>query len=172
MMSDYVLIGEQATSPHAVFELRIWDHLPKIDPKQFGLTNVPSLNPADYYITSGDAISKAVQLVKDLTELLNTLRCKAKPKRFGLRCICGKKCSSKSGATLHRLSCIKYLSKLGTCPHTNYEKTVALCLARAKQLILKLRDAKGPHCFLETEWVDHVLKLVPKNPRSKVKDIV
>ena len=172
-MSDYVLIGEPADSPHAVFELRIWDHLNKIDPTEFGVSDVPSLNPANYYVTSGDAISKTKQLVKDLKELLAKLKSKS-PKGFAasdddMKCVCGKLCTSKSGVTLHQKACVGYQNRQTNEAYHRYEEAVALCYEKAQILHVKLQDAKGPHCFLETEWVDHVLKLVPKDPRNKGK---
>jgi len=34
-------------------------------------------------------------------------------------------------------------------------------------LLRRLREARGTDCFLETEWDDHKLLCVAKNPRSK-----
>lgn len=38
---------------------------------------------------------------------------------------------------------------------------------QAQTLITNLELARGDACFLETEWEDHVLYVIPKNPRDK-----
>ena len=38
-------------------------------------------------------------------------------------------------------------------------------LLNAKILLEYLKEAKGEDCFLETEWDDHNLLCIPKNPR-------
>lgn len=38
-------------------------------------------------------------------------------------------------------------------------------LSQANSLMEKLLKARGPDCFLETEWDQHVLKCLAKNPR-------
>lgn len=76
MYIEPVPIGSNYSKTCTVFEIRIYDHLPHIDPTEFGLTNVPKIDPEMYYVTSGDAICKTLQLQKDLWELVkkvNTL---------------------------------------------------------------------------------------------------
>ena len=81
-----------------------------------------------------------------------------------LCCACGKKCTSQSGTTLHKAIC-------KTHKHIAYEKAVAFCLIKAKILIAKLIDARGVHCFLETEWINRRLCLVGKDPRARKPDV-
>ena len=170
-MSECVLVGEAASSPHTVFELRIWDHLTHIEPSLFNLDDVPTLNPADYYITSGDAIAKTNQLIKDLDILLSKLKpttCgSSDQKQDGFKCACGKTCISKSGMTLHKRLCTLCLSQVKSGAYAAYRKAVAGCLINAKILVSKLLDARGPHLFLETEHIDHRLMLVGKDPRKR-----
>lgn len=44
-------------------------------------------------------------------------------------------------------------------------ESLARSLKQAEQLMEKLLKARGPDCFLETEWDQHILKCIPKNPR-------
>ena len=74
-MSEYHIIGEPIDQDNvpAIFELRICDHLICIDPKTFELSDVPTVDPHAYFITSGDALSKAIKLEKDVSALADKL---------------------------------------------------------------------------------------------------
>jgi hypothetical protein len=75
-MAEYHLVGEpfdEEDRPQ-VFELRVSDHLDDINPSKFDIDNVESIDPTGYFITSGDALAKALQLEKDLWKLAGNLR--------------------------------------------------------------------------------------------------
>jgi hypothetical protein len=74
MYIEPVPIGGTYDKSCTVFEIKIYDHLNHIDPSEFGLSNVPKLNPKMYYVTSGDAICKTVQLQKDLWLLVGKIK--------------------------------------------------------------------------------------------------
>lgn len=46
-----------------------------------------------------------------------------------------------------------------------YKRALKKNIVKAEKLLELLIDARGPDCFLETEWENHTLKCVPKNPR-------
>ena len=82
-MSEYHLVGEpfDENNRPSIFELRIQDHLNDIDPINFHIRKeVPSLDPKSYYITSGDALAKTMQLEHDLWSLAGKLRAMYKNK--------------------------------------------------------------------------------------------
>lgn len=74
MYIEPVPIGGDYDESCTVFEIKIYDHLDHIDPAEFGLSNVPTLNPEMYYVTSGDAICKTQQLQKDLWILVGQIQ--------------------------------------------------------------------------------------------------
>jgi hypothetical protein len=74
MYIEPVPIGGTYDKSCTVFEIKIYDHLNHIDPSEFGLNNVPKLDPEMYYVTSGDAICKTTQLQKDLWLLVGKIR--------------------------------------------------------------------------------------------------
>ena len=136
-MDEFHLIGEpiDENDRPPVFEFRINDHLPDIDPVTFGLQpdKVQSVDPSSYFITSGDAVSKAKKLESDLWSLAHTLK-NNRPKRV-------------------------------TKKYLKYEKVVWSCAVKARTVVRRLVEARGDSCFLETEWRDRALLVIPKNPR-------
>lgn len=48
-----------------------------------------------------------------------------------------------------------------------YATAAKKVVKQAEKLISDLETARGDACFLETEWEDHVLYVIPKNPRDK-----
>ena len=146
-MSEYHLIGEPIDSENrpAVFELRLCDHLPDVNPKTFKLSGVPAIDPYTYFVTSGDALAKAIKLEKDmwkLAALLNTTYAK-------LRTIKGKK------------------TWIFQSKYKKYVQTIWACAGRCRSMRNQLDKAKGVNCFLETEWREQKLIVIPKNPRIK-----
>jgi len=111
--------------------------------------HVPFVNPADYkvefesidphyyFITSGDAVEKTRVLEREMWELAGKVR--------------------------KHIKTIKKPTKL----QKEYEKAVWNAAGKARTLLRRLREARGTDCFLETEWDDHKLLCVAKNPRSK-----
>ena len=74
MYIEPVPIGGDYDTSCTVFEIKIYDHLNHISPTEFGLTDIPSLDPEMYYVTSGDAIRKTMQLQKDLWILVGKVQ--------------------------------------------------------------------------------------------------
>lgn len=48
-----------------------------------------------------------------------------------------------------------------------FEKKVWECAGRCQRMLNVLTKLRGDNIFLETEWRDHVLYVIPKNPRKK-----
>lgn len=134
-MDEYHLIGVPIGEERpAIFELRLSDHVVPIDPRAFNLPkDTPSLDPHDYFVTSGDALAKAIKLEMDLYALSGAIR-RMRNKRY-----------------------------------KDYLSAVCSCAGRCRSLVNKLRQAKGDDCFLETEWRDKTLVVIPKNPRIRQK---
>lgn len=85
MSDDLPLIGNPISGdpPPIAFELRVYDHIQKLDPADYDLgPEYPGFDPAYYFITSGDAVAKARQLSKDIWALAGKVRALAgkKPK--------------------------------------------------------------------------------------------
>jgi hypothetical protein len=139
MYIEPVPIGDDYNQSCTVFEIRIYDHLNHIEPSQFGLQDVPSIDPETYYVTSGDAICKTEQLHKDLWILVGKIQ--------------------------------KLVNQKPTKKMAAYLKALYGCAVRSKNLINKLKIAKGDAVFLETEWRDRKVIAVAKNPRPKIKSI-
>jgi len=70
---DYICkIGEEynKVKPPEIFELVVYDHIDILDPSEYGI-NLNKIDPATYYITSGDVIQKTKYLLKMIIELNN-----------------------------------------------------------------------------------------------------
>jgi hypothetical protein len=48
-----------------------------------------------------------------------------------------------------------------------YIKAVWSCAGFSRSLVNKLYKIKGEHCFLETEWRNKILIVLPKDPRAR-----
>jgi hypothetical protein len=152
------LIGDPIPDPHpSVFLLVVEDHVDYVNPRSFSLHKVPQINPASYFVTSGDAVEKAKVLEKDLWHLAGELR--------------------KQSYTIiekeHNVTASKaqQLYRTGTRPSKPkkfhlYEEAMWKSAGQARKLLNALKKAKGVNCFLETEWDSHRLLCIPKNPRT------
>ena len=110
MYIEPVPIGGDYDKSCTVFEIKIYDHLNHIEPSKFGLTDAPSLNPEMYYVTSGDAICKTVQLRKDLWLLINRVKDAAgkKPNKKWQKYLTALySCASKSTVLINKLKAAK-----------------------------------------------------------------
>jgi hypothetical protein len=68
MSSEYPRVGQPIGEKHPeVFELRLSDYL---EPIPAGTLLVEPIDPEDYFITSGDAVRKTWQLIKDIESLV------------------------------------------------------------------------------------------------------
>lgn len=63
--------------------------------------------------------------------------------------------------------CIRKAS--GKPKRSRYEQAVWKAAGQARSLVNKLKEARGEMCFLETEWRDRQLLIIPKNPRNRTK---
>jgi hypothetical protein len=178
-MPTYHLIGEQFEERPQIFELRVEDHITDISLETFEIIDkdIPRVDPHGYFITSGDTVAKANKLNNDIRKVAKEIKTYIAsgvtdgwlkdPPADGLECPkCGKKCSSKSGYTLHMKRC-NASSSADLGKYLKYEETVRKAIGNAKSLVDKLIKARGDACFLETEWRDHTLLCIPKNPRKR-----
>lgn len=124
-------IGEKFSERPDVYQLVVNDHITFVDPLYYGLTNVKSIDPNRYFVTSGDAVEKTRVLLSHYSSLIIELEAKAEPHL------------------------------------TDYVKALKIAAGQCAVLLQSLKEAKGDNCFLEIEWENHVLKCIPKNPRSK-----
>lgn len=146
-------IGEPAPS---VFELILDDHVKYVDPKDYGVDE-RSVRPADYFITSGDAVEKAKILEKDLWNLAGELR-----KKCYTTIAAEHSCSYQQAQDLYRNG-IRPANPAGL---KDFENDVWKSAGACRKLLNALIKAKGPNIFLETEWDSHHLLCIPKNPRK------
>lgn len=113
----------------------IEDYIPILTPPQN--VDLPVFNPHHYFITSGDAISKAKQLSKDLWQYAGVVR------------------KTLNGVKRKRRE-IK-----------QFEKECWRSAGGATTMINALKTARGDAVFMETEWRHHSLLCIPKNPKIK-----
>lgn len=66
------------SKPYDQFDLVVDDHVPFVNPRSYGITDFKGINPNDYFVTSGDAVSKAKFLEKEMWDLAGSAR-----KKFG-----------------------------------------------------------------------------------------
>lgn len=150
-MGEIHKVGDFISGQHPpVFELILDDHIKYINPKDYGLDQEYSLDPSSYFITSGDAVEKARILEKDMWSLANKLQnelsCKENSRNV-------RKTQANDDAQIQNL-------------HT-YTTEILAEAKRATNLHIALKMAKGTNCFLETEWENHRLLCIPKNPRAR-----
>ncbi len=127
-------IGDRLDNPRpSMFELCVLEHVPLLDPKKFGLEG-EIFNAHRYFITSGDAVSKARILVRDLKQLKADM------------------------AAIHNLN------------NPTWDTAIGDRVQRAEHLLELLIEARGTSIFLESEYNDRRLWVIPKNPRSKLVD--
>jgi len=110
MYIEPVPIGGTYDKSCTVFEIKLYDHLNHINPTDFGLSDIPSLNPEMYYVTSGDAICKTIQLQKDLWILIGKIRQianKKSTKKLSAYLKALYSCASKSQVLINKLKIAK-----------------------------------------------------------------
>lgn len=154
----YHLIGEpfDADNKPSVFQLVIQDHVDFVHPKKYGIKE-DFVDPNEYFVTSGDAVEKAKILERDLWQLAGQLR-----SRIIDLLMKEYKCSkSKAQEKYRKGKGPKKPKKL-----RDYEKAVWTAAGQARKLVNLLAKAKGDDCFFETEWDNHCLLCIPKNPRK------
>ncbi len=126
---DHNLIGDGQKAE--IFILHLEHYLRYVKPVEFGLPpDLPSVNPFDYFITSGDAIKKTIALRNDISIAIS-----------------------------------KLLSSYNDV--LRYKLAMTTLLNSVDKMLKDLEFARGDALFLETEWYDHHLFVVPKNLRVK-----
>lgn len=150
-------IGDPITDPPStVFELVLSDYEIFVNPRKFGLSRT-GIKPTDYFVTSGDAVEKAKVLDEDMWQLAGSLR-KELFSSVETEYDCDRKAAQKLISS-GKLS--DSLTKL-----SEYETAVWKAAGQARKLLTALKLAKGVNCFLETEWDNHRIICVAKNPRA------
>jgi hypothetical protein len=157
-MPNYHKIGEpfEADDKPAVFQLIIEDHVDFVHPKKYGIRE-SFVDPKEYFVTSGDAVEKAKILERDLWKLAGRLRSRV-IETIAKECKCTTANARKKYSNGTRTKKPKRLC--------DYEKAVWVAAGQARRLVRLLEKAKGVDCFFETEWDNHCLLCIPKNPRK------
>jgi len=161
-MSELIKIGDTYDEKPSVFELEIYSHVPFVDPAKYGLNSAEfiqrRIDPAKYFVTSGDAVEKAKVLERDMWNLAGDLR----------------KLSYQLLEKEHNCSAAESqnMFRNGTRPtkpkqFSNYEMDIWKAAGSTRKLLNALIAARGEDCFLETEWENHRLLCIPKNPRNR-----
>lgn len=130
----YHEIGTPFVKRPSIFSLNIDDVFPTIDPSSFGFIKI---TPRNYYVTSGDAIQKALYMKNDIINLKKSL---GEISREG----------QDNQSFVHQ-------SLMTECDDA---------IRSTNKLLDNLYEARGEFVFLETEWDDHHLLCIPKNPRG------
>lgn len=153
MDENYPKIGDDVEA--VAYQLILEDHIKFVDPKKYRLQD-KGIDPAQYFITSGDAVEKARVLERDMWVLAGELR-----KKCYALIAEEHNCSYTAAQELHR-------SGIRPQHHqefTDYEQEVWKAAGCSRKLLNALIKAKGHNIFLETEWNNHMLLCIPKNPR-------
>ncbi|MCC9655282.1 hypothetical protein [Rhodopirellula halodulae] len=152
-MSEFPKIGEPVAGDETVFELVLSDYFKPISTKDFGLDR-EGISPRDYYVTSGDAIQKTKYLERLLWKLSGDLR------RECIEVIASERSISMQAAYQH------YLKTKEPAGLRAYEFEIWKLAGKARKLRNALIQARGEHCFLETDWEGSKLLCIAKNPRG------
>ncbi len=142
----------------SVFQLVVEDLVDHVKPKSYGISSEKGIDPNYYFITSGDAVEKAKVLSKEMWQYAGKVR---------------KRCldilAKEHNCTPAKAQKLYQKGKRPTKPKKfgDFETAVWKAAGQSRKLVNALLKAKGDDCFLETEWEDHKLLCIPKNPRSK-----
>jgi hypothetical protein len=153
-MPELSKIGDKFDEKPSVFELIVEDHVPFVNPADYGL-DIEGIDPTDFFITSGDAVEKSKILEKELWQHAGDLR-----KRSYQLIAEENDCSTVQAQSLFRKGV-----RSAQTGFAQYEAAVWKAAGSSRKLRNALEAAKGEDCFLETEWDDHKLLCIPKNPR-------
>lgn len=108
-----------------MYELDVHEHVPLLCPADYGASGA-SFDAKDYFITSGDAVSKCRFLLKELEAFAASI--------------------TDDGP---------------------WRDAVVQAVAGVRTLIGYLVAARGPQIFLETEYLNRKLFVIPKDPRRR-----
>lgn len=137
---EYPLVGD--TENCDVYELRFSDFVQKLNPPPS--SNLEPLDPANYFITSGDAIQKTIKLLSDLKEHSKKL-----------------KSIQKKGPAFRT-----YSVKVAKATDGARKMLKALQKARGKAVFLETEWGVGSACDSSGN-VCQLLLIKPKNPRIR-----
>lgn len=111
------------------------------------------IDPKDYFITSGEAVTKCTKLETDLWN-----------------CYSG---SLRAGLERLAEEFDQPIQALREGELFLLDKQLQLCLTKswrgacqARHLVIHLTEARGAHLFLETDWSEGQVVCYPKNPRG------
>lgn len=156
-MSEYHIIGTPISKGDdpPVFELIIDSHVNHIDPKLFNVDE-ESINPADFFVTSGDAIQKTKYLKQCFEKLALVLKEKC------LLLISEEEKNQEKVLNIFN----KNLPDEEWSHTQSYYNAINKNISKTAELVRLLEEAKGSNVFMETEWNNHHLLCIPKNPRK------
>jgi len=155
MEEDIAKIGDTISDPpQTVFKLILEDYVKLVKPKDYDVDE-RTINPIDYFITSGDAVQKAIILKRDLEILSSELHNK-----------CLKIISEENNCSMVEAETLYENVELKSSRLKEYEKEISNLVKSSGVMLSDLIKAKGKNIFLETEWDSHNLLCIPKNPRK------
>jgi hypothetical protein len=157
MANTIGVVGEPISADRpASFKLVIGDHVQYINPLTYGI-NIKGVNPADYFVTSGDAVEKSHALERDMWNMAWQLQ-----KLVIDTMVAERKCDRHNAIKLYDEGVRTKQPKLNNC-----EQDVWAAVLASQKMRQALIEARGSDIFLETEWGDHTLLVIPKNPRRQ-----
>ena len=128
------ITGDEETAGQP-YELDINKYIQAVEtPKCMG---IKSIEPKNYFVTSGDAISKSNQLLSDFYDHAHLARKLAKKGVDNAKTI------------------------------REYESHCWKSAEQTRKMITDLKKVRGKSKFLETEWLNGTLMCIAKNPRPK-----
>lgn len=140
-----------------VFILDVEQYVPILDPTKHGMPTAKKFDPNAYFITSGDAVQKSKVLERDLWTYAGYVR-----KLSCERIAAEKKITYAKAQELHRSG----QRPKQPASWVEFEKDVWKAAGAARKLVAKLIQVRGESIFLETEWHNHSLLCIPKDPRN------
>ena len=153
-MASYPKVSDGVVAP--VYQLVVLDHVDFVDPLEYDV-KAESIDPRNYFITSGDAVEKAKILERDAWRTAGNVR-----KELITAIQVCRKCSPAKAQRLYRDGVRpKKLKRF-----SEYEKAVWKVAGQSRKFVNVLKSIKAEDCFLETEWESHKLLVIPKNPRK------
>ena len=112
-----------------------------------------SIDPKDYFITSGEAVTKCTVLENDLWE------CYTEALKNGLEALSEEFDNPVQAMREGELFLLD--QELQLCLTNSWRGA-----CQARHLMIHLTEARGAHLFLETDWSEGQVVCYPKNPRG------
>ena len=138
---NHQIIGSEIDGTSHAFQLIVSNYLNILKPPRGLMGNdghaLPSFDPDGHFITSGDAVQKTEQLCRDLIEYRQLVE-----------------------HGIERLEDSKQ-------SFIDFHAACSAALDNAKRMKSDLIKARGTAIFMECEWIERILLVVPKNPRLR-----